>query len=154
MITRGLQVQTPHPQTRIKTVLERAALVVNPACGRQALQQRSARLRRVPRWVAVGRRDDYNDYYDYVGVRCGMGKTWTVAEAKAKFSEVLEKAEKEGPQRITRRGEETAVVVSKKEWERRTKRKGTLLEFFANSPLRGSGIKIERMKDTTDPVEL
>ena len=83
-----------------------------------------------------------------------MGKTWTVAEAKAKFSEVLEKAEKEGPQRITRRGEETAVVVSKKEWERRTKRKGTLVEFFANSPLRGSGIKLERMKDTADRVEL
>src|SRR5690349_1598293 len=45
---------------------------------------------------ACGGLDDYNDYCDYVGVRCGMAKTWTVAEAKAKFSEVLEKAEKEG----------------------------------------------------------
>ena len=41
--------------------------------------------------------------------------TWTVAEAKAKFSEVVQKAETEGPQRITRRGEEAVVVVSKKE---------------------------------------
>src|SRR5437762_2343974 len=37
---------------------------------------------------------------------------WTVAEAKAKFSEVLERAEKEGPQRITKHGRETAVALS------------------------------------------
>jgi len=73
--------------------------------------------------------------------------TWTIAEAKAKFSEVVRKAEREGPQEITRHGEETAVLVSKKEWDRKTKRKGTLAEFFANSPLRGSGIDLERLKD-------
>ena len=83
-----------------------------------------------------------------------MAKTWTVAEAKAKFSEVLEKAEKEGPQRITRRGEETAVVVSKKEWERRTKRKGTLLEFFRESPLWGSGIEIPPRQKSGRKIEL
>ena len=68
--------------------------------------------------------------------------TWTIADAKAKFSEVVRKAEHEGPQEITRHGEEAAVLVSKKEWDRMTKRKGTLAEFFANSPLRGSGIRI------------
>ena len=83
-----------------------------------------------------------------------MGKTWTVAEAKAKFSEVLEKAEKEGPQRITRRGEETVVVVSKKEWERRTRRKGTLLEFFKESPLWGSGIEIPPREKSGRKIEL
>lgn len=83
-----------------------------------------------------------------------MAKTWTVAEAKAKFSEVLNKAEKEGPQRITRRGEETAVVVSKKEWERRTKRKGTLLEFFKESPLWGSGIEIPPREKSGRKIEL
>lgn len=80
--------------------------------------------------------------------------TWTVAEAKAKFSEVLQKAETEGPQKITRRGEEAVVVVSKKEWERKTKRKGTLLEFFKNSPLWESGIKIERLKDAPREIDL
>lgn len=79
---------------------------------------------------------------------------WTVAEAKAKFSEVLQKAEEEGPQRITRRGEDAVVVVSKRDWERKTKRKGTLLEFFMNSPLRGSGIKIERLKDAAREIDL
>jgi prevent-host-death family protein len=79
---------------------------------------------------------------------------WTVAEAKAKFSKVLQKAETEGPQRITRRGEDAAVVVSKKEWDRKTKRKGTLLEFFMNSPLRGSGIEIPPRSKTTRRIDL
>jgi prevent-host-death family protein len=78
--------------------------------------------------------------------------TWTVAEAKARFSEVVQKAETEGPQRITRRGEEAAVIVSKKEWDRRTKRKGTLLEFFRNSPLWGSGIEIPSRAKSTPKI--
>ena len=43
---------------------------------------------------------------------------WAVAEAKAKFSEVIDKAESAGPQTITRNGRTTAVVVAAKEWER------------------------------------
>jgi len=80
--------------------------------------------------------------------------TWTVAEAKAKFSEVVQKAEKEGPQRITRRGEDAVVIVSKKDWEKKTKRKGTLLEFFMNSPLRGSGIEIPPRSKSTRRIDL
>jgi hypothetical protein len=34
--------------------------------------------------------------------------------------------------------------VAAEEWDRKTKRKGDLAEFFASSPLRGSGIKIKR----------
>ena len=71
---------------------------------------------------------------------------WTVAEAKAKFSEVMEKARSEGPQTITRSGRRAAVVVAAEEWERRTQRKGTLADFFAASPLRGSGIKLDRLR--------
>lgn len=67
---------------------------------------------------------------------------WTVAEAKAQFSEVIEKANSEGPQTITRNGRRAAVIVAVEEWERRTKREGTLADFFAASPLRGSGIKL------------
>jgi prevent-host-death family protein len=70
---------------------------------------------------------------------------WTVAEAKAKFSEVIEKAQSDGPQTITRHGRTTAVVVAAEEWESKTKRKGNLAEFFAASPLRNSGIKIKRL---------
>ena len=72
--------------------------------------------------------------------------TWSVADAKAKFSEVVEKAKSEGPQTITRNGRKAAVIVSVEEWERKTKRKGTLGDFFAASPLVGSGIKIRPMR--------
>lgn len=72
-------------------------------------------------------------------------QTWTVAEAKAKFSEVIEKAQSDGPQTITRNGRKAAVLVAAEEWERKTKRKGTLGDFFGASPLVGSGIKIRKM---------
>lgn len=71
--------------------------------------------------------------------------TWSVAQAKAKFSEVIEKAKAEGPQTITRHGRKAAVLVAAEEWERKTRPKESLVEFFAKSPLRGSGIKLDRL---------
>jgi len=71
-------------------------------------------------------------------------ETWTVAEAKAKLSEVINRAETTGPQTITRNGRKTAVVVAVEEWERKTTRHGNLAEFLAASPLRGSKLKIRR----------
>ncbi len=79
---------------------------------------------------------------------------WTVAEAKAKFSEVLDKARSDGPQAISRRGRRTAVVVAAEEWERKTKRRGNLAEFFAASPLRGSRVKIRRPRGGLRKVDL
>ena len=71
---------------------------------------------------------------------------WTVAQAKAKLSEVIEKARSLGPQTITRNGRKAAVVVAAQEWERKTRREGNLAEFFASSPLRRSGLKIDRLR--------
>jgi prevent-host-death family protein len=79
---------------------------------------------------------------------------WSVAEAKAKFSEVLERARAEGPQTITRNGRKAAVIVGAEEWERMTKRKGTLADFFAASPLRGSGLKIKRLRGGLRKIDL
>lgn len=81
-------------------------------------------------------------------------ETWTVAEAKAKFSEVIDKARSNGPQAITKHGRTAVVVVSAEEWERKTHRSGNLAEFFAESPLRGSGFKVTRVKDGPRKVEL
>jgi prevent-host-death family protein len=80
--------------------------------------------------------------------------SWTVAEAKAKLSEVIEKAQSGGPQTITRNGRRAVVVVAAEEWERKTKRVGNLAEFFATSPLRGSGIKVKRIRDRPRKVDL
>lgn len=75
--------------------------------------------------------------------------TWGVAQAKAQFSEVIAKAMTEGPQEVTKGGKDAVVIVSKKEWLERTeqlKPKQNMAEFLLNSPLRGSGLKIERLK--------
>jgi len=72
---------------------------------------------------------------------------WTVARAKAKLSELIENARTRGPQTITRNGRRTAVIVGAEEWDRRTKRSGSLADFFKASPLRGSGLKVRRPKD-------
>jgi prevent-host-death family protein len=79
---------------------------------------------------------------------------WTVAEAKAKFSEVIDKARLSGPQTITRNGRTAAIIVSAEEWERKTRRKGDLASFFAESPLPGSGLDIARTKDGPRGIDL
>lgn len=81
-------------------------------------------------------------------------QTWTVAEAKAKFSEVIDRAESDGPQTITRNGRTAAVIVAAEEWERKTKRTGNLAEFFAESPLRNSGLRLKRRKDRPRKIAL
>jgi prevent-host-death family protein len=79
---------------------------------------------------------------------------WTVAEAKAKFSEVIERAQSIGPQTITRSGRVAVVVVAAEEWERKTKRAGNLAEFFAASPLRESDMRTKRGKGRPRRVDL
>jgi antitoxin Phd len=43
---------------------------------------------------------------------------WQVQDAKARFSELLDATIKNGPQVVTRRGIETAVLVPIEEWRR------------------------------------
>jgi antitoxin Phd len=67
-------------------------------------------------------------------------KTWPVQDAKARFSELLETCVREGPQIVTRRGEETAVLVPMQEWKRlcqisRPSLKALLLTDFARADL-------------------
>ena len=45
-------------------------------------------------------------------------QSWPVQDAKARFSQFLETCLAEGPQMVTRRGTEAAVLVSADEWRR------------------------------------
>ncbi len=78
---------------------------------------------------------------------------WTVAVAKARLSEVIERAQAE-PQVITRNGKPSAIVVSIDEWTRKTARKGTLAEFLLASPLRGGEVELERLRDEPRDLKL
>lgn len=80
--------------------------------------------------------------------------SWKVAEAKARFSELIDRALREGAQEITRHGRRTVVVISAEEWDRKARRRESLVEFLDRSPLKGSGLKIERPRDAPRDIEL
>ena len=70
---------------------------------------------------------------------------WQVAEAKNKFSELLTRAETEGPQRVSRRGR-TFVVLSETEYERlagKQPKKMSLGEYLLQGPSL-EGVDLER----------
>ena len=64
-------------------------------------------------------------------------RTWQLQEAKARLSEVIKQASQEGPQTIKMRGEPTAVVISKDEYERLKHPRGSFVDFMRKSPLYG-----------------
>ena len=67
---------------------------------------------------------------------------WKIKDARANFSELIDRAMREWPQLVTRNGKKAVVVVSAEDWERRNQRRGDLVDFFANSPLREEGVVI------------
>lgn len=79
---------------------------------------------------------------------------WSVADAKARLSELLDQAVRKGPQAITRRGREIVIVVAAEEWHRKSTRSGSLAEFLAASPLRGSGLDVGRAGAAPRDAEL
>lgn len=82
---------------------------------------------------------------------------WQLQTAKARFSEVFRRAREHAPQVVTRQGKEAVVIVSMEEFERLTRRRGeakSLSKFFADSPLAGAGIDLERRLDYGRKVDL
>ena len=75
-------------------------------------------------------------------------------EAKNRLSEVVRKAQQEGPQTITLHGKDAAVVVSAKQFATLPRRKGTLVEFFRKSPMVGVELNVTRSRDTGRKIEL
>jgi len=82
-----------------------------------------------------------------------MGK-WQLQEAKARLSEVIKRAAKEGPQKITVYGEPTAVVISNEEYERLKHPKGSFVKFMRSSPLYGLELNLRRDQTLTRDVEV
>lgn len=80
--------------------------------------------------------------------------TWQIQQAKARLSELIHKATTEGPQNITVRGHTTAVVLSKKEYDRLRRPKPSFVEFMRSSPLVGVGLELEREQTSTRKVDI
>lgn len=78
---------------------------------------------------------------------------WQVQEAKSRFSEVIETAEKKGPQIITRHGAERAVVLSIADFRSLTAHKPGLKEYLLGGP-KVKSFEIERERDTGREIKL
>jgi antitoxin Phd len=70
--------------------------------------------------------------------------SWQLQEAKARLSEVVKKAVKEGPQEITVHGEPSAVVISSREYARLKHPKGSFVRFMHGSPFYGLELDLRR----------
>jgi prevent-host-death family protein len=79
---------------------------------------------------------------------------WQLQEVKARLTEVIKKATREGPQGITVRGEPAAVIVSTKEFERLKQPKPSFLELMRSSPLVGIELDLEREQTNTRETDL
>ena len=75
--------------------------------------------------------------------------TWQLQTAKARLSEVIKKATKEGPQRITVHGQQTAVVISSEEYERIKHPRGSFAALMRRSPLYGVELDLRRKQTLT-----
>lgn len=76
-----------------------------------------------------------------------MTHIWQLQEAKYKFSEVVEAALTDGPQVITKRGAETAIVLSYADYRKLLLTQKKLSDFFRESPL--AGVELDLTRDSS-----
>ncbi|MGK9236669.1 type II toxin-antitoxin system Phd/YefM family antitoxin [Inquilinus limosus] len=78
---------------------------------------------------------------------------WQVQEAKARFSEVVEKARTEGPQTITRHGRERAVLLSIEDYRALLSQQADVRALLLGGP-KVDDFTIERDGDTGREIAL
>ena len=79
--------------------------------------------------------------------------TWQVQEAKTRLSEVIEEAQNNGPQIITRHGAERAVVLSISDYRALVAHKPNFREYLLGGP-KFDDFEIERDRDTGREIAL
>jgi prevent-host-death family protein len=78
--------------------------------------------------------------------------TWQLQEAKSRFSEVVELTLSEGPQMVTRRGQDAVVILSALDYRRMSGVPG-LLKTLLGAP-RGEPLEIERIREPVRDLAL
>ena len=68
---------------------------------------------------------------------------WQLQEAKSRFSEVVDLTLKEGPQLVTRRGEEVVVILAANEFRRLSGQTMNLIDCLLSAP-RGESLVLDR----------
>lgn len=73
-----------------------------------------------------------------------MTTEWQLQEAKNRLSQLIKGVVHGDPQVITVRGKPTAVLLSVEDYQRLTKPRTKLTDFFKESPLCGEELNLER----------
>ena len=76
-------------------------------------------------------------------------RIWQMHDAKARLSEVVKRAETEGPQDITLHGRSVAVVLSRAAFERLSGQPASVVDFMQASPLVGLDDVLVFERDTS-----
>lgn len=83
-----------------------------------------------------------------------MSRYWPLQDAKARLSELVKKAQQQGPQYISVHGNPAVVVISQKEYQSLTTPTISPVEFFRKSPLVGLHLDLSRDKSLTRDIDL
>lgn len=83
-----------------------------------------------------------------------MTTYWPLQDAKAQLSELVKKAQNQGPQHISVRGEPAVVMISEEEYKSLVIPGISLADFFRKSPLRGLRINLSRDKSLNRDIDL
>ncbi len=78
---------------------------------------------------------------------------WRLAEAKNRFSEVINKAISEGPQTVTRRGD-TVIILSQNDYEKLTGKQSGFKDFLLNQTPSIEGLDLKRDKAPMRDIDL
>jgi len=78
---------------------------------------------------------------------------WQIQHAKARLSELIERAATEGPQTITRHGAERAVVLSIEDYQALAAQKPDFKAYLLGGP-KDDDFVVERNPDRGRPVDL
>ena len=80
-------------------------------------------------------------------------QTWQLQKAKSHFSELIERTLNEGPQLVTRRGEEAVVVVAAQDYRRLSGQMPKLMDCLLNAP-RGEELNVKRPSERIRDISL
>jgi prevent-host-death family protein len=78
---------------------------------------------------------------------------WQLQEAKQRFSELVARARRDGPQRVTKHGRDAVVVVAAEEYDRLAGEESDLLAFIRSAPDFGV-LELERAGDRGRDIDL
>jgi prevent-host-death family protein len=83
-----------------------------------------------------------------------MPAYWALQDAKVHLSELVKKAQQQGPQYISVRGDPEVVVLSQKDYQALTTPDVSLVDFFRQSPLVGLSLDVSPDHSSNREIDL